>query len=255
MSGIYTWRKLTFLNDRGLNLAGLLYTGLDPGTIVIVCHGFTGGKEGGGKAVAMAEEIGVQGYSTLLFDFSGSGESEGSFADISLSGHINDVKCSVDCCHDLGFKSIILVGRSFGGTAVLCQGGTDQRVAGVSCWAAPAEPFRIFSGRVKDVSTAENDLVSMSDESGTVLVKKSFFADLKSHNVTHCASSISPRPLLVIHGEADDTVPLSNAENIYTAAGEPKSIKIISGADHQFSGHYQEVWQTFFHWLGAHFPG
>lgn len=254
MNGIYKWGKSTFLNDRGLRLAGLLYTGPDPGTIVIVCHGFTGSKEGGGKAVAMAEELGMRGYSTLLFDFSGSGESEGSFADISLSGHINDVKCSVNYCHDLGFRTIIIVGRSFGGTAVLCHGGTDKRVSGVSCWSAPAEPFKLFSERLKDNPASESDLVPLPGQKGTVLVKKSFFADLKNHNVTHCASLVSPRPLLVVHGKADDVVPLSNADNIYNAAKDPKSINIILGADHQFNGHYQEVWQTFFNWLAAHFP-
>ncbi len=256
MNGNYKWRKLFFLNDRGLKLAGLLHTGPVPGAIVIVCHGFTGSKEGGGKAIAMAEELGGRGYSTLLFDFSGCGESKGSFADISLTGHVNDVKCSVSCCHNLGFKTIIIVGRSFGGTAVLCHGGTDKRVAGVSCWSAPAEPFRLFSERLKDNDNpvSENGLVQLSGQGGTVLVKRDFFADLKNHNVTRCASSISPRPLLVVHGEEDDTVPPANAEKIYYAAGQPKSIRIIPGADHQFSGHYHQVWQAFFHWLAAHFP-
>ncbi|MFX4260565.1 alpha/beta hydrolase [Pelotomaculum propionicicum] len=254
MSGTYKWRELTFSNDRGLNLAGLLYTGPEPGTIVIVCHGFTGSKEGGGKALVMAEELGERGYSTLLFDFSGCGESEGSFSDISLSGHINDVKCSVDLCLDLGYKSIIIVGRSFGGSAVLCLGGTDKRTAGVSCWSAPAEPFKLFSERLKVDPAHENGLVPLSGQSGTVLVKNSFFEDLKIHNAARCASLISPRPLLVVHGEADDVVPLSNAENIYKAAGGPKTIKIISGADHQFSGHYHEVWSAFFNWLENYFP-
>lgn len=254
MSVVYKWRKINFSNDRGLNLAGLIYTGPEPGTIVIVCHGFTGSKEGGGKALVMAEELGERGYSTLLFDFSGCGESEGSFSDISLSGHINDVKCSVDLCYDLGFKSIIIVGRSFGGTAVLCQGGADRRIAGVSCWSAPAEPFKLFSERMKVNPASESSLVPMSGQGGTVLVKRSFFEDLKIHNVQRCSSLISPRPLLVVHGEADDVVPLSNAESIYKAAGDPKTMKIIPGADHQFKCLYHEVWAAFFTWLEEYFP-
>ncbi len=257
MGNIYKWKKLTFINDRRLGLAGLLYTGREPGAIIIVCHGFTGGKEGGGKALAMAEELGKRGYSTLLFDFSGCGESEGSFAGISLSNHINDVKCAVDCCRNLGFKTIVIAGRSFGGTAVLCHGGADKRVAGVSCWSAPAEPFRLFSARLRgnDNPVSENDLVPLSGQGGTVLVKKGFLTDLKKHHVTRRASMISPRPLLVLHGETDDTVPPADAQNIYNAAGEPKSIKIIPGADHQFSGCYHLVWQAFFYWLETHFPG
>lgn len=254
MSGTYAWRKLKISNDRGLNLAGLMYTGTVPDKIIIVCHGFTGGKEGGGKALVMAEELGKRGFSSLLFDFSGCGESEGSFSDISLTGHINDVKCFVGHCLELGFKTIITVGRSFGGTAVLCHGGSDQRVAGVSSWSAPADPYSLFSARLKNVLLPENGLVPISGQGGTVFVKKCFFEDLRRHNVPACASLISPRPLLVVHGETDDVVPLPNAENIYNVAGDPKTIRIISGADHQFNGHYQEVWEAFFNWLEKHFP-
>lgn len=254
MSGVYEWRKLSILNDRGLKLAGLLHTGPEPDTVVIVCHGFTGSKEGGGKALAMAEELGKLGYSTFLFDFSGCGESEGSFSDISLTSHINDVKCSVDTCLGFGFKTIITVGRSFGGTAVLCEGGVDQRVSGISTWSAPAYPFKLFSDRLNEVSDAENDIVQISGQGGSVFVKKSFFADISRYDVTGCASMISPRPLLVVHGESDEVVPLSNADDIYKSAGDPKSIKIVPGADHQFSGHYHEVWKTFFDWLEEYFP-
>ncbi len=204
--------------------------------------------------MAMAEELGERGYSTLLFDFSGCGESEGSFADISLSGHINDVKCSVDFCLNLGCKPVITVGRSFGGTAVLCHSGFDQRVVGVSSWSAPADPGRLFSGYLKEASGVKNNLVPMSGQEGTVFVKMSFFDDLSKHDVTADASLISPRPLLVVHGEFDNVVPLQNAESIFKAAGEPKTIRFISGADHQFSGHYQEVWRTFFDWLEEYFP-
>lgn len=254
MNKTYKWSKFSFPNNRGLDLAALLYTGPDQDRIVIVCHGFTGSKEGGGKALAMAEEIGKRGYSTFLFDFSGCGESTATFADISLSGHVNDLKCAVDYCYNLGFKTIITVGRSFGGATVLCHCGIDKCVAGVSCWSAPAEPYQLFSLRTPNKPAAKNDLVPLSGQGGTVLVKNKFFADLKSHNVIHNASLIAPRPLLVVHGEKDDVVPQANAENIYQAAGEPKSIRIIANADHQFTGHYQEVWQVFFHWLDKNFP-
>jgi putative redox protein len=250
----YAWRKVTLQNDRKLALAGLIYTSGETGIMVVVCHGFTGNKEGGGRALTMAEELGRLGYSTLLFDFSGCGESEGQFSDINLSNHINDLKCAVEFCHDFGFKSIVTVGRSFGGTTVLCHGGTENKVAGVSSWSAPADPSRHFSVYLKEPAPPENDLVPLTGQGGTVFVKKSFFDDLSRHNVLGRASLLSPRPLLVVHGENDNVVPLVNAKFIFEAAGEPKTLKIVRGADHQYSGHYQEVWKTFFSWLQANFP-
>jgi fermentation-respiration switch protein FrsA (DUF1100 family) len=44
---------------------------------------------------------------------------------------------------------------------------------------------------------------------------------------------ISPRPLLVIHGDADELVPLEHAQSLYQKAREPKELKIIPGAGHR----------------------
>ena len=134
------WEKVSYLNPKGLRLTGLLYSSRKKGDVLIVCHGFTGSKEGGGRALEMAEELGKRGYATLLFDFSGNGESEGDFADISLTGQINDLKSSVDFCLGLGFERIIVSGRSFGGLPPLLRRG-GQACGRVCTWAAPSEPL------------------------------------------------------------------------------------------------------------------
>jgi len=46
------------------------------------------------------------------------------------------------------------------------------------------------------------------------------------------AGLISPRPLLVIHGEADDVCPVELAKDLYRRAGEPKKLVILPGRDH-----------------------
>lgn len=254
MTGLFKWKKLRYPNKKGLKLAGLLYSGPASGTVVIVCHGFTGSKEGGGRAVAMAEELGRIGYAALLFDFSGCGESEGDFTAISLTGHISDLHSTVDFCFETGFNRVVTAGRSFGGAAVLCQGGSDRRVAGVCAWAAPADLTGVFSSFRERAAKFEGDLVPLSGEAGTVYINKSFFSDLERHDVTGQAALIAPRPLLVIHGSNDAVVPLENAHAIYKAAGEPKEIQIIPGADHQFTGRHQEVWEVLFRWLKENFP-
>ncbi|MDQ3408884.1 MAG: alpha/beta hydrolase, partial [Actinomycetota bacterium] len=39
-------------------------------------------------------------------------------------------------------------------------------------------------------------------------------------------------PLLVLHGEGDDVVPLSHARNLFEAAPEPKRIATFPGVGH-----------------------
>ncbi|MFA4885356.1 MAG: alpha/beta hydrolase [Desulfotomaculaceae bacterium] len=254
LSALFACNKLTYPNSRGLKLAGLLFTGPDLGTVIIVCHGFTGSKEGGGKALSMSEELGRRGYAAMLFDFCGCGESEGDFSDISLTSHISDIKSTVDFCLQAGFNRVITTGRSFGGTAALCQGAIDNRVAGVSAWAALAKPTRLFAGFLEKAGEDKHDLVPLSGQDGTVYVKRSFFHDLYRHDVTGKAALIAPRPLQVVHGSDDNVVPVRNADIIFNAAREPKAMKIISGADHQFTGHYRQAWEAFFKWLEEYFP-
>lgn len=250
----YKWKKVSYFNDKHLRLAGLLHSGPETSRALIVCHGFTGSKEGGGRAVEMAEELARLDFAALLFDFSGCGESEGDFADVSLSGHISDLKSSVDFCLGSGFKKVITLGRSFGGAAALCHGGADQRVAGVCAWAAPADLPGVFSSFRDRSLKVTGNLVPLTGEGGTVHLKKSFFSDLERYDVAGQAALISPRPLLIVHGDSDTVVPGENARAVYEAAGEPKKLRMIREADHQFSGRHREVWEELFLWLKEHFP-
>jgi fermentation-respiration switch protein FrsA (DUF1100 family) len=43
---------------------------------------------------------------------------------------------------------------------------------------------------------------------------------------------LAPRPLLVIHGGADASVPVEHARRLYAAAGDPKDLWVLPGVDH-----------------------
>ncbi|MFZ5650508.1 MAG: alpha/beta hydrolase [Bacillota bacterium] len=249
-------KKVLFYNPRGEKLAGLFFSGSGEYNrpAVVACHGFTGSKEGRGKAVEMAEFLAKNGFSVLLFDFAGCGESGGRFEDISLSGHIGDLKGAVDFCLENSAGPVITMGRSFGGTTAICHAASDGRVAGVCAWAAPASLTGLFMGFTdEDLPGDENHLVTMAGAEGMIQLKKSFFTDLSRYDVTLCSSRISPRPLLVVHGTADDVVPPGEAESIYSSAGEPRRLQYIEGADHQFSAHHRIVWDITLKWLKNHF--
>jgi len=45
-------------------------------------------------------------------------------------------------------------------------------------------------------------------------------------------AKLSPRPLLVMHGDADDLTPIEEAQSLYRTAGEPKKLVLFPGAYH-----------------------
>lgn len=244
-------KKVNFKNNKGEMLAGLLFSGeRGGGPVVVVCHGFTGSKEGRGKAVEMAQFLFQKGYSSLLFDFTGCGESGGNFIDLTLSGQVGDLACAVDFCLENGLGPVFTLGRSFGGTTAICQAALDSRVSGVCTWAAPASLMDLFLGFTDEELPADEEApVTLAGAEGIIHLKKSFFTDLSKYGVPRCASLISPRPLLLVQGTKDEVVPPPEASIIFNGARDPRELFFVEGADHQFSAHYSEVWQIVLNWL------
>lgn len=255
-----TWNPLQIKNRQNLYLSALLREvkhddstiryPLRNKTLIVVCHGFTGSKEGGGRAPAMGNELATLGFSTLLFDFSGCGESEGEWEDLTLSGQVDDLSAVIRWCRENSFNRIILMGRSFGGTTVLLYAGEDTKIDAVCTWAAVARPALLFNPYLKDnLNGTGNELITIRGSEGEVALKKNFFHDLTRHDLLASAGKIAPRGLLIIHGSDDETVPVADARMIYQAAKNPKDLAIIKGADHRFSEHHEKVWSIFFSWL------
>lgn len=255
MGEIYSeWRRVRFYNSRGQGLAGLLYhKDGNEGKIIIMCHGFTGSKEGGGRAVELGEELGRRGWATLLFDFAGNGESDGDFADLTLTGQIDDLSRAVDWALERGFRQVVTVGRSFGGSTVICQAARDKRVAGVCTWAAPARLVELFSGFTAAMPDDPAELVPLAGENGIIHLRRGFFHDLSLYDVPGDAALILPRPLLIIQGQKDGVVPPDDARLLYNAAGEPRELIWIEDGDHQFTGRHRQAWEALFNWLEKHF--
>lgn len=228
--------------------------GQDMPPLIVVCHGFSGNKESGGTAVAMANELAPLGFDTLLFDFTGCGESEGPWEEITLSRQIEDLGSVVDWVRSRGYRRIILNGRSFGGATVLAYAAVDRQIDAVCTWAAVARPFELFGGFIgKEVKLdgPADEKIKLPAGGGSAYLRRRFFQDLQGYNLPECAARIAPRPLLLFHGTADKVVPISDAHLLFDAAAEPKELAVIEGADHGFSEHREQVWERFFRWLGT----
>ena len=248
------WAKVKINNKSGQKLAGLLYTQGDSGPLVIFCHGFTGSKEGKGKALEMAEELGKSGWSTMLFDFAGNGESEGDFVNLTLTGQIADLAAVTGYCRQRGFYPLITLGRSLGGVTAICHAAGDSNIGGVCTWSTPANLYELLlPATVEELPMDEDAVITMAGSEGLIFVKRSFFTDILKYDICSLTKKVAPRPLLIIHGREDRLVPPAEAEKIYDCAGAPKELHWIDHGNHQFSGHYREAWAIVIKWLNSSF--
>jgi fermentation-respiration switch protein FrsA (DUF1100 family) len=53
-----------------------------------------------------------------------------------------------------------------------------------------------------------------------------------AYDAVKAVSSVSPIPLIIIHGEADPIVPVAHAHRLYQAAQEPKQLWLVPGGGH-----------------------
>jgi pimeloyl-ACP methyl ester carboxylesterase len=90
-------------------LVGILHKKSDT-TLMVICHGFGGSKDHA-SIKRLADALWEKGFSVFRFDFSGVGESDGSFM-IHLDRQVQDVSDVLS--HFRAYKKIILVGGSLG---------------------------------------------------------------------------------------------------------------------------------------------
>jgi dienelactone hydrolase len=67
----------------------------------------------------------------------------------------------------------------------------------------------------------------------------------------HVVAELKPKPLLLIHGTADEILPQRSSELIYERAEEPKRLMLFEGADHRLTGKGDELFALVDEWLST----
>lgn len=197
--------------------------------VIIVCHGYVQNKSfmlEGAKALYEA------GYNVVLFDFRGQGESDYSPITFGYKEKY-DVFAVVEYVlskEELSGGDVGIYGHSMGGaTAIIAAAQTPAIEAVVTDGAY---------SRLTDAKPAiplAPVLTPMVFFFGGVMVGTSAWEIVPADYV----GKISPRPILIIHGDADTLIPVEDAYELYQRAGKPKELWIIPGADHDTTGYLE----------------
>ncbi len=233
--------------------------GIARGTIVIA-HGFKGYKDYG-FLPSLAHACAEAGLVAHRFNFSHSGmtnnlatfERPDLFERDTWRKQVFDLR-SVHAAVTSGelpgaVLPLFVLGHSRGGvTAILATGdltylnrplnGCGSEWAGVITLAAPATCNSLTPNLQRALLDA-GWIESPSSRTGQRLrVGRAWLQeqvdDPSGHDVLAHAARMSC-PILVIHGDADATVPQSEAQRIVQSAGERAQLKIILGGDHVFN--------------------
>jgi len=234
-------QKAVEIQSRGLTLRGMLHVPEDCNKrvpIVLMFHGFTGNKmEPHFIFVKLSRLLEKSGIASLRFDFGGSGESDGDFIDMTLSGELQDAKNILDYAKTLDFvdvSKIGIVGLSMGGAVGGMLAGERREDIRTVCLWAPA-------GNMK-----EKILSQYNEQSKTMLEKYgyvdvgglqmgiNFVEDIKTIDIIG-KSAAYDKNLLILHGDKDETVPLETSDRYLEVFGERCLLHIVKDAGHTFN--------------------
>lgn len=225
-------------------LAGVLHPATDPesNSVLVICHGFRGSKDGGGRAIMLADAVAALGITVVRFDFT---------PHEPLTQQIAEIGSVVEFCRECIGTRIFLLGRSMGGSAALAFAAQDGAVAGLCLWSTPwnlVETFQLSLGEYYH-KLAQGEGVVLEDEYGRASLAPKLIEDMQHYDLLACVRKIGRTPVLILHGDHDTVVPLRQAQTIYQRAAGPKRLVVIEGGDHQFTSHYEQSQRELLSWL------
>lgn len=214
---------------------------------VVGVHGFKGFKDWGFWPV-FAGRAARAGFTAVTFNLSGSGvDAAGEpslgerFSRDTYSRQLEDIRTVIDALFSgaLGVvepSMVGLVGHSRGGGMAIIAAEADSRVSALVTWAAIADADR-WSQATRQAWRARGHLDVENSRTGQVLpLSVDVLDDLDANSarldITAAASRLGI-PWLIVHGDEDESVPVSDA--VLLAKANPVATPlIIPGTGHTF---------------------
>jgi alpha/beta superfamily hydrolase len=229
-----------------LSLPSRTHARAQPG--VVIAHGFPAEVGGGANSTKsfpeLADRIAAElGWVALAYASRGVDDSEGDF---SLEGWLRDLAGAVDHLDgSVRCDGLWIIGFGTGGSLAIVVAADDPRIRGVATLASPAD----FSDWADDPRL----LLAHAREIGIIRDPKfpdsieDWEAELTTVRADSAAERLDDRELLLIHGSADEVVPVFDARTLDDAyAGA--DLRIVPGGAHHLR-HDPRAISVLFGWL------
>jgi len=211
------FRNIAFTAADGVKLHGWLIPGRTP-TTLLYSHG-NGGNMGGRVTIArmLVDRLGV---GVFMYDYRGYGSSEGTPSEAGLVSDALGARAAL-LRQGVAPAHVVYFGRSLG--------------AAVTVDLALAHPPR---GVV-----LESPFASVRAMASTVLPGVGYLFRTRWDSLAKIGKLRAP--LLVLHGDADETIPYAQGRALFAAAPEPKTFFTIRGGHHyEMDEAWSEYWAT-----------
>lgn len=222
--------------DHGSRIAYVRTPGKGPE--LLFCGGFASDMTGT-KATTLEAHARARGYAFTRFDYSGHGQSSGSFAEGTIGLWKRDALAVLDQITD---GPVIIIGSSMGGWMALMLAKERPERCAALIGLAPAPDFTedlMWAGFCQEIrDTLERDRIyrqpsDYSDEPYTITMD--LIEDGRNHLVLREPLPLS-MPIRLLHGMRDTDVPVSVSHRIVEhVSSEDVRLTLIKAGDHRLS--------------------
>ncbi|ESQ45815.1 hypothetical protein EUTSA_v10010563mg [Eutrema salsugineum] len=238
-------QKIEIPNSHNEKLLGLLHeTGSRE--IVVLCHGFRSNKNNqimNNVAAAIEKE----GISAFRFDFSGNGESEGSFYYGNYNHEADDLHSVIQYFSSLNRVVPIILGHSKGGDVVLLYASKYHDIRNVINLSGRYDLKKGVVERLGEDFLAkikQQGFIDVKDgKSGYRVTEESLMERLNTDMHEACLKIDKECRVLTVHGSDDEVIPVEDAKEFAKIIPNHK-LEIVEGADHCYTKHQSELVST-----------
>jgi pimeloyl-ACP methyl ester carboxylesterase len=220
----------------GRTLRGVLHlpAGAAAAPAVALCHGFGGNRaEFGYTFVRLAERLAEHGVAAYRFDFAGCGDSDGDFADLTVSDQVAQVAAVLGAlaAHPaVDADRLSLMGMSLGGlTAQLAA--ARHPVRSLTLWAPAAAAVSMDAAAAK--RRADAIAATGYDDFGGLPVRQPFVDDAAGIDAFADAAAYTG-PVLLAVGTEDFVLGPELFDHYRSTYGDRLDLHVFDGVGHGF---------------------
>jgi alpha-beta hydrolase superfamily lysophospholipase len=217
--------RLEVRTSDGLHLLAWYLSGTRAATVVV-----SGGNRGwAGDVLGIATALRDAGFHVVVHGWRGTPGCDP--APHTLGVHERrDLEAVLDAARRrLGGLPLGLLGYSMGGAVAISVAGSDPRVAAVCTDCAFDDPLRVLGDGVRRVLRIPGPVLTVPVRALLALRTGARMTDLRP---LRRVGEIAPRPLLLIHGGGDASVPPGHGRRLHAAAGPGATLWLLPGVGH-----------------------
>lgn len=215
-----------------------------PQTVAVIGHGVTSHKDRPWQE-ALGDALAAHGIDAVRISFAGNGGSGGRFVDATPSKEAEDLGAVLDALQSWGATHFLYAGHSMGGAVGVIRASTDRRIERLISLAGMFHVEAFMARTFGHLVPGEG---LMLDKPGCVW-NQTLADDARRLGSLHAQAAAIEVPWLLVHGDADELVPLQDSIDAQAAAGGRPELVTLPGIDHRFTGAVPAMCDTVIAWL------